>query len=244
MRVRISAQSLHKAGSAPEENDDAFAFTTTAGGARLAVADGATESAFSGEWATALVQAWTESDYRRIEPSLLEQSLGQWRSTIPEAGALPWYGQAKLAQGSHATLACVRLLRRRSGWRWTADVVGDSEVLVFASRHRLRCRRRFPFDKSASFGYHPQLVTTDPRSWAGLSVERFTGTASAPFELWVASDALAQSLLAADEHGRPNWDAWADAVEDGSAFGAQVVAMRTSGAMRNDDVTLVRVKAW
>jgi hypothetical protein len=56
------------------------------------------------------------------------------------------------------------------------------------------------------------------------------------------TDALAQWFLAEAELGRRPWSALARAVATPEGFAAFVDCLRGGGALRNDDVTLVRVE--
>ena len=102
--------------------------------ARFAVADGATESAFSREWAQILVRDFVERtpDLVGNEPDGLEEWLRKcqecWDRLIPWS-SIPWHGEAKTRAGALATLLGLSIVRQpgsSSGLRWRALAVGDS----------------------------------------------------------------------------------------------------------------------
>src|SRR5262245_4614002 len=106
---------LPKRGNTPDEYEDALAGDPAAG--RFAVADGASESAFAGEWARLLAEGFV-------------RAAGPWEGWLPgararwaaEAGGRPmaWYEEAKFQEGAFATLLGLHAGRRR----WHAWAVG------------------------------------------------------------------------------------------------------------------------
>src|SRR4051794_35023330 len=103
MRAVVRAFSVSKAGNLPEEYEDAFwprdPVDSVAGDVRLAVADGATETSFSGLWATILAQSYVEG---ALEGENLIEELTPlqrlWRERLGER-QLPWYAEEKLRSG-------------------------------------------------------------------------------------------------------------------------------------------------
>src|SRR5579862_2824599 len=71
---------------------------------RLAVADGATETSFSGLWARLLVAAYGRG---RLAEGNLQSALDQirhvWRRAVGQK-PLPWYAEEKLRSGAYASL--------------------------------------------------------------------------------------------------------------------------------------------
>lgn len=236
-----------KDGNPPEDCDDAYAVSVE--GSRFAVADGASDSFRSGNWADTLVSTFVADPilpaqyWRRLAPpdgvpaacewlAPLQQS---WRRTIADDwNALPWYKQNKARGGAHATLLGLEV--DRGGWR--AIAVGDTclfhvrgETLVSA----------FPLTQADQFDTSPDLISTDVEGnghlSGGLKLRR--GRWRAGDSLILATDALACWALAAGDG--TDWKSILD-LRDAEAFASLVAELRRTGAMRNDDVTLMVVQ--
>lgn len=239
----VVVRTTQKDGNDADENEDRGAFDLRGPTLRVAVADGATESSFSDLWADALVSVAIEGAWAgRLAPAGLDDALARYRTSLPAIDKLPWYAQAKLAEGSHAALAVTELRPGRAAHRWRASVVGDCEVFVLKPGRPMRLIRAFPATSASEFGFHPTLIPTDASRWSSLPVVHASGRLHPPYELWLTTDALGESCLAAHEAGRSPWEEWAVASESQDAFEALVARKRGEHALRNDDVTMVR--AW
>jgi hypothetical protein len=236
--VRVQTALIPKAGSAPDENEDRFVTLESARGWRAAVADGATESPFSGQWAEALLAAWIAQPSATFGELTVSRARDAWAETIPPPESLPWHGQMKLAEGSHAAVALIDIRHGLLRSRWTARAVGDCTVFVLKGRRIRRMIHSFPMHSSSEFGYTPALVSTLNRSAPRTLVA--TGRVRPPAEIWLATDAFAQACLRAEEEGRPAWDWWAGHLEAGESFAGAVDEWRAAHWMRNDDVCVVR----
>ena len=241
---------LPKAGNRPDEYEDAvssWAYPQRFGAARIAVSDGASESAFAREWASALTEAFVTRPPEL--PALAEDSLNawlapprdEWRSAVPW-DRLPWHGEAKARAGAFATLLGLTVgaapddPRRLS---WEAFAVGDS--CLFLVRGGELCLS-FPLDDAAQFDNNPALVCSNPANAGGLwDAVRFHEGECAPGDVFVlATDALACWFLAQAADGAKPWQTlmtvessgWPDWIEE----------QRRAGSMRNDDTTLVVVE--
>jgi hypothetical protein len=225
------AQSVPKAGNATHENEDRCQGRSLDEGSRLriAVADGATESIFAGEWAEALVESWCDGG--DLEATVLGKARDHWRRSLPREEQLPWYALAKLGNGSHATAAFLEVTEAEEGVSWAASVVGDCVVFIRRSKDRLTVPSEPRFD---SF---PALLATTASAPARLVVK--AGRTTRLLDIWIATDALASALIARRRH--PRWSEWERALGDPSRFAALVEAWRHRGMLRNDDVTLARV---
>ncbi|NTX03789.1 MULTISPECIES: protein phosphatase 2C domain-containing protein [unclassified Myxococcus] len=250
MRIQIEAMWVQKAGNTPTENEDACApeQSSTFEGEVLhvAVADGATESLFSGLWARLLAGEFAEG--RMGEPSALLQALpGLQRRWHADVGSrdLPWYAREKLLEGAFATLMGVRLEAARGGdavGTWTALAVGDS--CLFQVRGD-RLVRSFPLETAASFGSRPFLVSTQSGQNArvGEAVRTEVGDVRPGDILLLMTDALAHWFLSEHERGGAPWLALPTGTSEDLpvSFARFVDGLRTNKVIRNDDVTLLRV---
>ena len=227
---------LPKAGNALDEYEDAFRVVypqkigvSGRGLARIAVSDGASESAFAREWADALADAFVTRPPELCR--LTEDSLNAWLLTAQETwhaavpwDRLPWHGEAKTRAGAFATLLglTIGVAPGNSGrLSWQALAVGDSCLFVVRDDRLLLS---FPLDDASQFDNSPILICSNPDNtgelWDGVSLYRDECAAGDLFIL--ASDALScwflarsvagenpwESLAALDSSG---WDAWVDA---------------------------------
>ncbi len=151
---------LPRLGHRPDECQDASAADPERG--RFAVADGATESVYAGEWARLLVDAFVGGDAAPFWPTWLPPLQARWEEVIrPPADAppRPWYMEEALTRGgAFATFLGLVLEPSPDGpapWRWQAHAVGDS-CLFLVRRGELVLS--FPLARSAEFGTTPRLV--------------------------------------------------------------------------------------
>ena len=256
MRLRPPTEFwLPKAGNDPEEYEDAFrvAYPRQIGVsgcavARVAVSDGASESAFAREWANALTDAFV------ARPpglgSLTQDALGAWLLPAQEAwhsgvpwDRLPWHGEAKARAGAFATLVGLTIgaVPDNSGRLvWQALAVGDSCFFVVRDD---RLWLSFPLEDASQFDNSPALICSNPDNagdlWEGVRLQ--SGECAAGDLFILASDALACWFLARTVAGEKPWQSLA--ALDSSGWDAWVGEQRRARLMRNDDTTLVTIEA-
>lgn len=207
-----------KEGMAAEECEDAVAGDAAA--ARFAVADGATESYAAGDWARLLVEAYV----RDPSPEWLAGPRKEWQSRA-SASALSWYAEEKVVTGGHAAFVGVVVADNH----WRAVACGDSCVIHWSGG----AVSSFPILRSQDFNSSPSLVVTrGPQpNWKTAEGELRPGD-----RLYLATDALAQCLLASAEDGLFVGHELLDLEEDDVRW--WVAAARAGGRLRNDDVAL------
>lgn len=116
--MRVQTLWLPKAGHAADEYEDAFGASDAASlPFRAVVADGATESAFSGGWARLLA-----AEYLRLG-ALVEAAASARALFNPEVSGR-WYVQAKAAEGAHAALLGFELEAGRPDEHGASGMVG------------------------------------------------------------------------------------------------------------------------
>ncbi len=226
----ISCRVLHqpKHGHSADEYEDAFAADPQAG--RFAVADGASESSFAGLWARLLVEGFVQA-----APNWLEAVRRTWAARV-DGASLPWYAEAKRADGAFATLLGLVVTQGR----WHGLAVGDS--CLFQVRQD-RLIEAFPLGRSAEFGNRPRLIGSRSAGGAGQDVhaER-QGTWQPGDQLLLMTDALAQWFLRRHEAGQRPWQEFVRFTADAeAAFAAWIESRRADDGLRNDDVTLVLI---
>jgi len=225
--IRHRVLQASRPGAAAGENEDAAAVAAEAWPIGAAVADGATESAFAGDWARSLVSHLAQDRAVEEEPfgAAVDAAREDWEATVAEqAAGRPWYVQAKAAEGAFAAVLCLCL---REDGAWRALSVGDCCLFQLRDGH---LQETWPFEDPEAFTNRPALVasranrsTPAPRTAAGTWAVGDT--------LLLATDAVAAWLLRSD---RP-----AVADGDAEAFRAAVATAREAGTLRTDDATVL-----
>lgn len=234
-----------KDGHSEDKYEDAFAVTQPGLPFRAAIADGATESAFSGGWARALTEGFVRgridsaSHYELEDGSCLlrpviQQARSRWR---PEPDRR-WYVAAKAAEGAHAAVLGLEIVE--AGWR--AEAVGD--CCLFHVRDR-RLLRSWPMTSPEAFSHRPPLVSSrdansgsSPAAAADLEIEANSGVWHPGDAFILGTDAIAQWLLRQESFPTLGDSPKAKHLE---AKLDTLVSRAASSGMRNDDATLVAV---
>jgi serine/threonine protein phosphatase PrpC len=250
----ICTQGFHapKRGNVESEYEDAYfperAYRQYISEFHCAVADGASESAFSREWARLLVRGY----YRQ------RMSLGRlqrcWLRTVTRH-PVPWYLEAKIQRGAHATLVGLSIRDAKpsspGGGFWRVAAVGDSCLFHVRNDELLTVA---PMSNSDEFNNHPHLISTDANSSFGLRRSQIKVRAGEwqPSDMfYLLTDALAEWALGMHEDGQPPWSMFRGMGQDdnlssnggGQQFFENLIAeLREDGGLHNDDTTLLRVE--
>lgn len=267
MEPALKAFWLPKKGNSTEEYEDASAHS-----ARLiAIADGATESAFADRWAQGLVKRFVESPPSGNSPSslLLEKWLSplqkEWHKSIAW-DKLPWYAEEKARSGAFAAFLGVRLMgeepsqasapQKFSLWnfffpkkqstklvslKWQAVAIGDSNLFLIRSDALVKS---FPIERSEQFDSRPLLLSSNPSKNRPVwqRVQMTEGDCGNGDVMLLMTDALAAWFLKRHEAGEKPWKALGELRSD-QDFSEFIEQQRTNTSMRNDDVTLV-ISNW
>ncbi|MBI4582974.1 MAG: protein phosphatase 2C domain-containing protein [Planctomycetes bacterium] len=250
MQVFAQAFWAPKAGNNDSEYEDAFWPGKPLHGEatcfRFAVADGATETSYSRIWAKQLVRYFCKSrpDAAFIGEGL--RDLQQRWSTIVRKRPLPWYAEEKIRLGAFASILGVVLYDdvRCDGHhgKWEAIALGDSCLVQMRGEEVLA---RFPLDNSASFTNRPHLLSSNPAHNNRVleHLRRIEGTWQPDDAFYLMTDALACWFMREVEEGRMPWIFLRDLDTSGEVkpFPEWVEGLRIEKAIRNDDVTLLRV---
>ena len=227
----IAVFALPKRGHAADEYEDAHA-TSSAGAWPLhaAVADGATEAAYSRYWATVLADGWVDEAPHDVAAWrwLLPAWRKKWRDHVArQVQQRAWYAAAKAEQGAFAAFLGLSVF---ADGTWQAVSQGDCVVLHVRSESVVTA---WPISDPEAFSYRPTLVASHSRSEAGESPHSTTGAWADGDTLLLASDALGAWLLRTGPAAAVRWDA--------EAAASAIQSARTNGGLANDDVTLVRL---
>lgn len=250
---------LPKKGNAIEEYEDASAIA----GQTFAVADGATESSFADRWAQLLVNTFVHNPglLTDTSPGAFKSWLAPLQSQWHQAIAwdkLPWYAEEKARSGAFAALCGVQFqtapVERKpvSFWRrwfgrrhplqhmstrWSAVAIGDT--CLFQVRKNLLVKA-FPIARSDSFSPRPVLLSSNPEfndsAVKGLFFVQGDYLAEDVFIL--ATDALGCWFMKQHESGDKPWKTLL-ALKVQADFEAMVGRFRDTGAIKNDDTTLL-----
>lgn len=255
MRVGYHTFRIQKAGNAEEEYEDAFwpeqDIDRELPAFRAAVADGATESSFSGEWARLLVRAWCRG--RLTERRLwrdLRQIQRKWLTEVASR-PLPWYAEEKLRSGAFSTLLGLHVRDDSAGERgmaWVAVAIGDSCLFQVREDELVLAH---PLSSSTQYTTTPLLLSSEGSANAPLRDARLfvSGRCRPGDTFYLMTDALAHWFHTGVEQGHRPWRAldglqsWPDDRKLGWIRQLQDRnPSRSDRGVRNDDVTLVTVR--
>lgn len=245
MHVSIQSHWLAKAGNTPDEYEDAFWPDWTERDTvafRVAIADGATETSFSRQWAKLLVRSYygvktAHQDLCQILPKIQKA----WRRSVP-ARPLPWYAEAKLQLGAYSSLVGLMIREKQScdeANKWEAIAVGDSCLFQVRDNQLLIA---WPLSRSDQFNNRPLLISSKPENNTYLAeqIARLSGDWESGDLFYLMTDALACWFLQMLEQGSVPGEVIPDF--DRRAFPEWIATLRESKQIRNDDVTLVAVR--
>ena len=233
---------LPKIGDANEDCEDrkAYIIDEPYGRLRAAVADGATATAFSGEWADLLVREYCDRSFTNWDDFFIRCSAAakRWNSEI-YSKERPWHSLMRSKTGAAAAIAGIELSIKES--RWSASALGDSCIFQIRSG---RVYVILPSYTSEQFDNHPRLVSTDIEKNVGLaSAYKFaSGTFKAGDRFILATDAASESIVQANQRtdGLHEWIiALAAGKESAQRF---ITSQRETNKIRDDDVAIIMIE--
>jgi protein phosphatase 2C-like protein len=212
---------------------------------RFAVADGASDSGYSQQWARILADSFCRPPAFEISPEALDVWLGrcraEWRRWAREhaQGDLPWFARESLRAGGFATFAGLAFSPAEGetdATAWHAVACGDACVFIVRND---RLAGAFPVGDGTGFDNTPPLVPTSQLS-GGDGLRTTTGRARSGDAFYLATDALARWFLTDHDRGAKPWLAL-DGVATWRDLDIFVSASREAHALKNDDVTLISI---
>jgi len=255
--MRVSAQAFWspKAGNRITEFEDAFwpkhkVVSRINQKFRFAVADGATETSFSGIWAKQLVRAFGKGELQTTE---MAQSLPvlreKWHENVTKIVSrkpLPWYVEQKIRSGAFASILGIVLTnaaKGEEGGSWNAFAIGDSCVIQFRG---IDLVTSFPIRSADQFNNSPALFSSRSVQREHDDVQLVLtkeGMWHRGDSFYLMTDAIACWLLRQIEEGHTPAKELADlSVSGGEHFQTWLDAIRARRAIRNDDVTMLSVQ--
>ena len=152
---------------------------------------------------------------------------------------LPWYAEEKVRSGAYAALLGLELF---SAGNWRSLAIGDCCVLQWRAGELAAA---FPAGAADFFTSRPFLVPSNSAVNNGLAerLQWANGDWQSGDHFALLSDALGQWVWRRLEAGDPPWPALEQLQRAGQqrVFGEWIEGLRTSGELRNDDVTAVLV---
>ncbi|MEO5356493.1 MAG: hypothetical protein H7844_04250 [Nitrospirae bacterium YQR-1] len=211
------------------------------------LSDGATESPFSKELATLLVnnyvtQPLPNDNLKEALLNTVKTAQIHWSNNLKEK-ELPWYAQQKISTGSHATFVGVRFtvlpsdsikdkLRRIVKVRWESVGVGDSCFFIVRNNELLTT---FPLSSEDDFNNTPNLISSiEPLKEENIAYN--SGIIQKGDRLFLFTDAIALWFLKSSHSGAKPWDTLQN-IGNMDAFAAFVDTLRAGKEIKNDDVT-------
>jgi protein phosphatase 2C-like protein len=250
--MRVSAQGFWapKFGNQDSEYEDAFYPRGQIIGQEdklfsFAVADGATETSFSGIWAKQLVRAFCRgmSDTRAISKGM--GSLREHWHKIVSRRPLPWYAEEKIRSGAFAAIAGLVLedgAQAKGQGSWKAIAIGDSCVFHVRNKKVLTC---FPVKKSEDFTNSPQLLSSNNPVDDGDKARllKISGGWLEGDTFYLMTDAIACWFMKQIEANFVPARELADLTDgDSNPFRLWLKDLRDHQSVRNDDVTILRIE--
>jgi len=240
--------SVEKDGNRPDENEDAYPdnLEDMQGSIRIAIADGATESAFAKLWANLLVKGAVAKEWSaETLDSDVAEVYKAWAKELQKMD-LPWHAEVKVQQGDYATLLCLYIHQptetANNVGRWSALSIGDCCLFHYRGDKLLES---FPIIHSHEFGNRPLLINSilekNVNVWEkrqGKSGEWEDGD-----EFIIFTDALAAWYLHEVEGEREPLQRIHD-LADIERFRQFVIEQRTNGSLRNDDTTMLWLRVY
>lgn len=231
-----------KSGSSTEEYEDAFSPETAPDADldefRCSVADGATETSFSGLWAKMLCVAYNDRHFD------LTELQAKW---LQEVGGkeLPWYAEQKLESGAFATILGLDLREEKKELKWSARALGDSCLFHIRGNEILTA---LPLTKWEDFDYTPTLISSRQQSNTGVleKQEHETGECKRGDIFYLMTDAISKWFLHREAEYK-DAVSMMEAIANKEQFEKLVDTERQNKdaegrvLMPNDDVTWTRV---
>lgn len=242
MRLSYRVFWCPKNGSSTEEYEDAYSPESAPDQElkefRCAVADGATETSFSGLWAKMLCSAYIERKFDLLELQ------SEWKKTV-SGKELPWYAEQKLESGAFATILGLDIREEKNELHWSARALGDSCLFHLRGTEILKS---IPMSKWEDFDYTPMLISSRQESNQGVleKQEHETGSCKKGDVFYLMTDAISKWFL---RRQADNADAVQvmEAVQNAEQFQNLVDTERQSRdsegrvLMPNDDNTWTRI---
>ncbi len=235
--IRVREFTAPKLGNKPEENEDYLLFDS--GRMKFAVADGASDSIFSGVWARALVESYVQSNLSLFDDGafieqLVRTARDRWYEEI-KWDQLKLFVKNKAINGSFSTFTALEGRDSGDAIEFRVVSVGDSCFL----RNDNGALDSFPLSRPEDFNISPKLIWSGYGSpfskefkWRKPDFKSMSFT-SASVDFVLATDSVSKWII---EYYPESWDH----IIDGNTlelFSGEISMKK----MRNDDLTFLHI---
>jgi hypothetical protein len=252
MKLISSFFSIPKKGSMPKENEDFF-YPHEAEIKRdhqsVAIADGASEGFLSKLWSRILTVSYVkfdrpDLDIRQFTDFCIEIYEYERERYIQRRNEnnnpLKWFEENLMLKGSFSTLLGVTFFNETpEGGTWRSISVGDS--CIFQLRESVV--ESFPVSDASYFGNSPDLISSNPAYNQTLEakVKLKTGQFFFGDSFYLMTDAIANWFMTQTAKGEKPWAALEELLETDD-LKEYINRLREEKSLKNDDVTIARVK--
>jgi hypothetical protein len=252
MKLISSFFTIPKKGSQPKENEDFFyphEVEIKRDHQSMAIADGASEGFLSKLWSKILTISYVNFDRKDLDIrqftdfciDVYDYQIERYIQKRKENNnPLKWFEENLMAKGSFSTLLGVTFFNSTpEGGYWRSISVGDS--CLFQLRESVI--ESFPMNDSASFGNSPELISSNPAYNQELETKVKVKTGYFLFgdSFYLMTDAVANWFITQAAEGNRPWAALEELLET-DRLKDYVNHLREEGSLKNDDVTIARVK--
>jgi hypothetical protein len=250
MRIAHSRILVPKMGHEAIGSDDAADATVPKGGqitvtpARVAIADGASGSLHAGLWAEILVKWFCGGriaiDARKWPTARLAR---RWKAETHSRLAkqykdgLPWYLESKLDQPAQAAFVGLEVSSGMDQVQGTYQAIGAGDSCLIHVHHD-RVLTTWPLSNPESFDNDPELIAASAHEEPAKRLKYVSGNLESGDRLYLLTDAIAAWFLRNADTGAEILDRH---LSDPEAFRKWLATQRQEQAIKNDDVTIVRL---
>jgi serine/threonine protein phosphatase PrpC len=246
--------SIPKAGNRDVENEDALfpesGSDENSNGKPITflVADGATQTSFSGLWARCLIEACvknrlTETGFQRS----IENAREKWQKSF-EGKEIPWHAAEKIRQGAFAALIWLEVqylpLQPANAYSWKALAIGDC-CLFIARKQSIYLS--LPLQNVTDFSLHPTLIPSKLEQLHSIKgkIQTAKGSLKKGDQIILASDAIAAWILKQSQSDRLTFLEMVQSIKNaknGDGFTKWVNSLRKTGEIKNDDTSVIYIE--
>jgi hypothetical protein len=246
--------SITKAGNTEVENEDAVfpeAGVGQNGHGELAtfiVADGATQTSFSGLWAKCLINSCSQTNLSEFNfYRAVSKAQAEWQNSL-HGIELPWHAQQKFQQGAFSALAWLEIhyfpLHPAYAFSWRALAVGD--CCLFIARNK-EIYLSLPLQDQSEFLNTPVLIPSISEKMESIKgkVQTARGSLVMGDQLILASDAISAWIMRRSQADRLEFLNMVKSIKSArndSGFSNWINILRKKSELKNDDTSLILIE--
>lgn len=233
---------LPKSGNSEEEYEDAFSkphFKKHSSEFKIAIADGATESSFSKEWAQILVNSFRRRSFEKEHINKTISDLSKiWYKKVGSQ-PLEWYAIEKFEKGAFAAFLGLKV--NLENLTCSISAIGDCCIFVFRENE---LNLSFPVKSSEEFGSNPYLVSSNLKK--NIELQNYLMTTSIALKsgdtVILSSDAFSAWLLKEYEEKKnplKTINSLLTKKRYKKGFEKWINYLRVNKLIKNDDITVL-----